>query len=183
MHHSPVCIDSGIIYSALTHPHKGSQIFVVGLIPNGTDPITANYSIDGGPPQTRSVPSNNGCGPIPVDAFFSMTGLEEGKHFINITMVELGNRPFMFNYFAVDAPLAVASSPKSDAKQSHAGELAGIVVAVVALLVFLSFAVFTVIRRRRRYKKECPEGDSESIFKTTDADSVSSVDKRNSFGE
>ncbi|KLO19411.1 hypothetical protein SCHPADRAFT_76172 [Schizopora paradoxa] len=110
--------------ASLFAPFSGSQITVIGTVLNGNETITANYSVDGGPPQTRIVPSNSGC-PITIDPFFTMTGLEEGDHNISITVVQVGNRPFMFNFFALEPMASSTSSKEHHAKKLDAGKIAG----------------------------------------------------------
>lgn len=106
----------------------------------------ANYSIDGGPPQNRSVPSNSGCN-IPQEPFFSMTELPEGNHNITVTVVQVGARPFMFNFFALDPK--GQSSGQHHTKKSNAGKIAGGVIGGLILLALICGISFFFWRKRR----------------------------------
>ncbi|KLO13315.1 hypothetical protein SCHPADRAFT_940447 [Schizopora paradoxa] len=130
-------------------PFSGSQIMVVGTVPNGTDNITASYSIDDGTPQTRSVPSHIGCD-ILDEPFFMMTGLKEEQHNITITVLQVGNRPFMFNFFALD--LKDSSSGITKGKSVSAGFVAGIVAAGVVVCLLVCASVFALRRRSARLR-------------------------------
>lgn len=118
---------------------------MVGTVPNGTDPIIANYSIDGQTPQTRSVPSSSQCA-LPLEPFFSMAGLKNGEHYINISVVQVGERPYMLNFFALDP----TSKPHQEPKKSNAGKIAGGVVGGLILLALICGISFFVWRKRQR---------------------------------
>lgn len=119
-------------------------------MPNGTDTIAASYSIDGGLPQARSVPSNTGCA-IPLDPFFSLDGLEEGDHNITITTVQMGHRPYMFNFFALDPKV---TSSGRNVKKPNAGEITGCVVAGIIICIILCFSIIAFMRRAAWLRKK-----------------------------
>ncbi|KLO13311.1 hypothetical protein SCHPADRAFT_940445 [Schizopora paradoxa] len=133
-------------------PFSGSQITVVGTVPNGTDNITASYSIDGALPQIRIVPTNTGCD-IPDDPFFTISGLREGNHNITVTVEQVGSRPFMFNFFALDPDERDFDKTNNKVAKLDAGEIAGVVFAGV-LVCFLCFAIAYIRRRKLRLRKK-----------------------------
>lgn len=154
---------------------EGFQIHVIGTVPNGTEPISANYSIDGGPPQTRSIPTESGCA-INVDPFFKMTGLTEGRHNITIIVVEVGSRPYMFNFFALDPKASPSDSENvQESRKLKAGEITEGVMAGVIICILLCVAL--VIFRRRMM---C-NGFRMRHWKTTTGPSDKAASARGSF--
>lgn len=143
----------------------------------------ANYSIDGGPPQNRSVPSNSGCN-IPQEPFFSMTELPEGNHNITVTVVQVGARPFMFNFFALDPEVTSAGTHTSNAKKSDTTAIAG-VAAGILVCILLCTSVVAFRRRSARLKKidgTTSTSSSDENPNKVDAASICSTCKCNRIG-
>lgn len=144
----------------------------------------ANYSVDGGPPQTRNVPSISGCN-IPQEPFFSMTELPEGNHNITVTVVQVGDRPFMFNFFALDPEVTSAGTHTSNAKKSDTTAIAGGVAAGILVCILLCTSVVAFRRRSARLKKidgTTSTSSSDENPNKVDAASICSTCKCNRIG-
>jgi len=146
--------------ASLYTPFTGTSIIVVGTVVNGSDPIVANYTIDGMPPQTRSVPTSSQC-QIPFEPFFSATQLNDGMHHINITIVQVGDRPYFMNFFALDPP-----KRKSSGRDLTGGIVGGICIVII-------FCVAAIAFRRRRSIRLKKKGSDYGDEKSAEADIVS----------
>ncbi|KLO13309.1 hypothetical protein SCHPADRAFT_890078 [Schizopora paradoxa] len=165
-------------HASIFAPFYGGQITVVGTIPNGTGNVTASYSIDSAPPQSRSIQPNNGCD-IPVAPFFTMSGLTEGSHNISIRVEHVGSRPYMFNFFALDpreSDIGTRASTPNSAVQGpeklSVGEIARVAAAGFFLCIVLFLAYFAFRRMLDRLRRR----------KLTDRASDANLDDNDSVG-
>ena len=124
----------------------GSLISVIGIIPNGSTLISANYTIDNGRPFVREETGLEQGASLGHQILFQMDGFKQGQHTLRIDAINAtSDRPYFITSFQVCEGPTPAHKPQTKT----------IVIAVVGgtgflLLIFVS--VWLYIRRRRRGK-------------------------------
>jgi hypothetical protein len=179
-----------VVGSSLSFKFNGTGITVFGSIPasNATHaPPTAAYSIDAAAPVVTAEPL--AAGPIPNQPLFSASGLSNGLHTLNVTVTAVDSAsPFAVDYFIVKPAAtslppspSAASSPLSPSAsvilpvkatndaptKSSSGMMAGILAGVLGAVIFVLLcvvAVFIVILRRRRRRALRAKDLQSSLF-------------------
>ncbi|KAJ7255869.1 hypothetical protein B0H12DRAFT_1233025 [Mycena haematopus] len=151
--------------SSLSFNFSGSGISVFGSVPasNGTfHPPTAAYSIDAAAPVVTTEPLATVL--VGNQPLFSTSGLANGTHSLAIEVLNVSSAaPFSVDYFIVHSVLpSTTSSPPGSTKSLEKGTdksssrrtmgiLAGVLGAVVFILICVTaFFIVTMRRRRRR---------------------------------
>lgn len=150
--------------------HIGTQIIVVGLLPPGNSSVSANYSIDGGPPQTETLESLSGTrSPVGNTTFFTSPNLPFANHTIEISVLGTGQgRNYTLDYFEVIIPSTLSESENSvpntgATSKSKTGAIVGGVLGTVVLIfcAALLYWLWVCRCRRRRNFREPAETQSE----------------------
>ncbi|KAJ6577628.1 hypothetical protein B0H19DRAFT_1120724 [Mycena capillaripes] len=161
-----------VVGSTLSFSFNGTGIVVFGSVPpsNATHaPPTAAYSVDGGAPVATAEPMATTT--ISNQPLFSISGLSAGSahsFVINVTDVQPAS-PFSIDYFIVKpaastpspspspsasviAPEKVVTSSTTSPNKSAAtvGILAGVLGAVIFILLCVMVFVLVILRRRRQ---------------------------------
>lgn len=128
--------------------------------------MSANYSIDGGPPQSKQLEASTGVNSfIGNETLFTSEYLPSGTHNISIVVTQTGNgRNYTLdNFYVIQSP-----PPQSDAKaqkssssgKNNTGAIVGGVLGAFAF--FLLLAILFFLWRRRRmgqssFQREHPQ--------------------------
>ena len=150
------------INSRKAHFHRGHEVQVFGIYPNGISSISADYSIDNGVPFMREIPGtpDGSLGGQHLSQLPS--NLDEGQHTLRINAINATqNRPYTITSFQV-CKLSTETKHKS-----NTGTITGAVVGG-AILLFLLIFVFgwLHVRRQRRDKEKATvwaEGTKPSL--------------------
>lgn len=136
---------SVIIFSS----YAGPAIQVLGIYPNGTDLVSADYTV-GNNISTRIVPGISTGVSLGNQVLFEVFGLADGANEVIIDNIKATQtRQYTitgFNQFKL-AP-AVLSSPHK--KNHDTGIIAGVTFGVLAFLSMIVFGAFYVRRQRKR---------------------------------
>lgn len=137
--------------------HIGTQIVVMGLLPPGNSSVSANYSIDGGPPQTGTLESLSGTrSPVGNTTFFTSPNLPFANHTIDIIVLETGHgRNYTLDYFEVITPSTLSESENSvpdigATSKSKTGAIVGGVLGAVVLIFCVALLYWLWVCRCRR---------------------------------
>ena len=136
----------------------GIQIYVFGLLPPGEEPVSANYSIDGGPSTRNSLSGS----PYEVSflgnfSLFVSPQLQNGTHNISIVVDETGQngRNYALDYFEVVRPRVgtlhqFPSSARTQTARRSETNVTAIVGGVLGALLFLTITLGLFLWARRR---------------------------------
>ena len=133
---------------------KGTQIYVYGLLPPGNEPVSANYSIDNGTPQSKSLDASTSVGNTFVanSSFFVSPQLAYGNHTISIVVTETGQngRNYSLDFFDFARPIDPPPLPGSATGRTkrNIGAIAGGVVGALVTIVII-IIIFLWTRRRK----------------------------------
>ena len=150
----PVSISDG--WLTATRLHTASSISVVGLVPPGSSPPVASYSIDGLPPTSQKLASTTVC--VPNQPLFDSGDLSPGPHNLTITVNQASvDQPYILDYlgFCQSSSSDAAESSTTSGTETHSktlkdGDIVGIVLGAITLLLATAICVWMFIRRRRR---------------------------------
>lgn len=146
-----------------------------GLLPSGEGLVSADYSIDGGPPMRKELDALvNESLPLGNSSYFISPTLLNGPHNLSITVTDTGlGRNYTLDFFDILSPSSEPNvktpSTTEDTRKPDAGIIVAGVVSVVALVVFLAFGLRWIWRRRARPATETElnkEKDAESYMVT-----------------
>lgn len=151
----PIFLDI-MIFNVSIEPAQfiGTQIYVIGLLPPGNEPVSANYIIDGGPPQSKQLEASTGVTSfIGNETLFTSAYLPSGSHNITIVVTQTGHgRNYTLdNFYVIQSPPShtdASTLPSSSSKRSDAGAIVGGVLGAFAF--FLLLAILFFLRRRRQ---------------------------------
>ena len=141
----------------------GTQIYVFGLLPPGEEPVSANYSIDGGHSIRRSLSgSPNDVSFLGNITLFMSPRLRYGSHNISIVVDETGQngRNYTLDFFEVVQPKVdtldqVPSSTQTPTASRSQTNVAAIVGGVLGTLLLLSITLgFFFWARRRKVRSD-----------------------------
>ena len=134
-----------------------SSVIVFGLLPSGSNPPLASYSIDGAPPVAPNLPATTSC--VPNQQLFNSGTLSSDPHNLTIFVNQTSSaQPYILDYlWLCMGSNSMAQSDQSDdsnhgrhGQSSIDGVIIGSVLAGVILLLVIAFSVWFYIRRRRR---------------------------------
>lgn len=136
----------------------GTQILVIGLLPPGNFSVSANYSIDGGIPETHSLVPLFGTDSIVGNTtFFTSAPLPFGSHTIDIVLLEAEqSRNYSIDYLEVITPLTV---PAAHGPAAISGDKSGANVSAIvggtlgSLSLVLCAALLYWLRRRSIHRR------------------------------
>lgn len=126
-----------------------------GLLPPGDDLVSAYYSIDGGPPVSRSlVDLMNGTLPVGNATYFVSPDLTMGSHNLTIMVTNTSQgRNYTLDYFHVLRPSGeeLPSAVSTAKPHTNVGVILAAVLSGFILAITLTLAARWFWRRRRRY--------------------------------
>ena len=137
-------------------------MYVFGLLPPGDDPVSANYSIDGGPSKTGALSNSSTANTFIGNwSLFTSPQLKYGNHNISIIVNEAGQngRNYTLDYFQVIQPTSsqIPNDKKSTSAMKSKNNVAVIVGGVMGALECLTLALIFLLWRRRN-KAQSKEG-------------------------
>lgn len=143
--HGPTFHSTATNRSTVSLTFQGSEIQVRGPIPLGQGNLTANYTIDGGEPRTRSI-AEIVQGHIVNNAMLFRSGpLNKGPHTIKIEVLSTGNgRNYAIQNFVI--------APQGG--KNAAAIVGGVLGSIIFILLLLIGAFY--YRRRRKFKQMYP---------------------------
>lgn len=154
----------------ITSSDTGSQNFVLGLLPPGDGSVSADYSIDGGPPESKVLETLvNESLSLGNSSYFSLPPLSPGNHNLTITVTDTGRgRNYTLDFFDV-LSLSTKSNDKlpssggSGTRNPDARVIAAGVLSAVALMVILAFGLRWIRRRRTRSASETQINEEKDV--------------------
>ncbi|KAI1794308.1 hypothetical protein LXA43DRAFT_883739 [Ganoderma leucocontextum] len=132
---------------------NASSVIVFGLLPSGSSPPQASYSIDGLPPTSSHMATTSAC--IPNQQLFNSGTLDAGLHNLTINVtVASPDQPYILDYlWLCGAGAATSEGSTADTERHSKSSKDGIIVAgvlgAVALLLAIAICVWLYVRRRR----------------------------------
>ena len=152
----------------------GTQIYVFGLLPPGSETVTASYSIDNG----KAVPKSLDASPntdafIGNNTYYLSPQLKYGNHTIKIIVENTGTggRNFTLDYFQVIQPSSnngkqqMSTSSKGAAGSStdkHVGAIIGGILGAFAFLLLVGLFLF--FRRRKIGQLRTQRGQPRMLY-------------------
>ena len=135
--------------------YAASMAVVFGLVPAGSSPPQASYSIDGLPPTSSHMAATNAC--VPNQQLFNSGNLDAVVHNLTIEVtVASKDQPYILDYLwlcgAGDDSASENSTAETEthAKTSKDGIIVGVVLGTMALLLSIAICVWLFVRRRRQ---------------------------------
>lgn len=126
---------------------------MVGLLPPGNGSVSANYSIDGGPPQTMSLePLSGTSSPVGNATFFTSSVLPFASHTIDIAVTESGQgRNYSIDYLEIVVPSSAGGSTPNGAKTSevNVGAIVGGIIGALSFILCIALMYWLWGRRMR----------------------------------
>ena len=159
----------------LTNHGVGTQIFVFGLLPPGSEPVSASYSIDGGPPQTRTLEASPSTSYfIGNTTYFGSQQLTNTGHNLTISVEQTGQngRDFTLDYFEVvqvksnsSQNMSSSSNKISGSKSGGGSHVGAIVGGILGAFAFLLLAgLFLFFRRRKTCQLRTQRAKPQMIY-------------------
>ena len=135
-----------------------SNIIVWGLVPAGSDPPLASYSIDGAPPVAPNLPATTSC--VPNQQLFDSGTLSSDAQTLTIIVNQTSSeQPYILDYLWLckatsdlegSAPHGNHSHKESHSLSLTAGAIAALVLGGVCLLSIILNVWFCMSRRKKR---------------------------------
>lgn len=134
--------------------YTASNIIVFGLVPAGSSPPQAAYSIDGSSPTSPHIATTSAC--VPNQQLFSSGNLGAGPHNLTIKVTTASkDQPYILDFLLLcradsDASESSTAATETHGKSSKDGIIVGAVLGTIALLLFIVICVWLFVRRRRQ---------------------------------
>ncbi|KAM5543475.1 hypothetical protein V8D89_002726 [Ganoderma adspersum] len=140
--------------SSVSLMFNASNIIVFGLVPSGSSPPQASYSIDGLSATSPHMAATTQC--VPNQQLFNSGNLAAGLHnlTIDVTMASQ-SQPYIVDYLwlcgaGTDASESSTAATETHSKTSKDGVIVGVVLGTLALLLAIAICVWMFVRRRRK---------------------------------
>lgn len=142
----------------------GTQIHVFGLLPPGDDLVSADYSIDSGPPVSKALDALvNESLPLGNSSYFVSPKLPMGPHNITVKVTNTGvGRNYTLDFFDVRSPNQEEVAAQTKRSSTNVGAIVAGILAAFVLGIVLAFAVQWIRRHARSSRRGAGKGEEKA---------------------
>lgn len=135
-----------------------------GLLPPGDNLVSADYSIDGGPPVSKALDALvNESLPLGNSSYFVSPKLPMGLHNLTVKVTDTGvGRNYTLDFFDVRSPDQEEVAAQAKKSSTNVGAIVAGILAAFVLGIVLAFAVQWIRRHARSSRRGAGKGEEKA---------------------